>query len=678
MKVSQGEILDCVVMDLGQAEVRQRTRGNGSDEIALTLPRIGSTRIRLQLVSLFTPDAVVAELVNGEWVYSRPDPKTYVGWVDGDATASVQLTLVGSASMGSIRDRGETFRIEPAVKYSAGAGPAAVIIYSDRDFHGNGGIDLSNDSMKPPIVETPSQPGEPIYSNGTRTPVVAPSSMGSSNPVFPSHSTIPAKAYARAFLASDDEFRASFPDWQGYQQGLLQNIDDIYSNQLDVHFRIAGQFALATSDLAAPLLCSNTDTNNVLLKFRNRVENDPTIGPTAIPRDVSVLTSTRSFSDGIGCAYQSSLAGSYAYAVTAPQTNPIGNVMLHEIGHVFGGWHEDAPLRPANTGAHERGMFPSFWCAETWSYSIYSIMWHVLHPQCMEGGFSDGSVQADRNNKAYMLNNIVPRLRKIGQNLMPGSGSTFSSSGDLWGHTASLVGDGDLSTYWWATTKVSWLQIVLPATRYIQRFEIHGFSGYYLSSFSVKLSPDGSAWTTVFTGGSTSTVDFSIPFPAMWARYARLEVYDTYSSGLNEFAVIREIELFETVNVASWQPGTSSGNLWGHMPQEAVDGNLATYWWGTASSGSWIQYQFVRTCTKYLRLIMFEGYGVLGLRVYSSWRFGEASTDYWWVSPQNDLLLPTQSVSCATGTIKLTFLSNANGFWNNYPVVREIEVYYGE
>jgi hypothetical protein len=75
---------------------------------------------------------------------------------------------------------------------------------------------------------------------------------------------------------------------------------------------------------------------------------------------------------------------------------------------------------------------------------------------------------------------------------------------------------------------------------------------------------------------------------------------------------------------------------------------------------------------------MFEGYGVLGLRVYSSWRFGEASTDYWWGSPQNDLLLPTQSVSCATGTIKLTFLSNANGFWNNYPVVREIEVYYGE
>jgi len=682
MTISLGEILDCVVMDLGPAEVRLGTQGNGSG-ITMTLPRIGSTTIRLQLVSLFTPDALVAEFVNGEWVYSRPEPKTYVGWVDGDATARVRLTLLRSSSMGSIRMGGETFQIEPAAKYIAEASPATVIIYSERDFRGNGGIDVGNYSIRPPVLETPPPPSELPYSNGTETFAVAPLSPGSlsgKDPIRPTHTTIPSKAYARIFLASDDEYRATFSDWKDQQQGSVQAIDDIYSYQLDVHFRIAGQFALATSDLSAPILCSNTDPNNVLLKFRNKIENDPTIGPTAIPRDVSLLTSTRSFSPLLGCAFQSSLAGSYAYAVTA-LTEPIGNVMLHEIGHVFGGYHQDDPNRPANTGAHQRGTFPGFFCWDTWSYSIYSIMWTPLYFNCMEGAFSDGSVQADRNNRAYMLNNVAgPRLRKVGQNLVPGSGSSFSSSGDLWGHTPGLVGDGATSTYWWANAEVSWLQITLPASRYIERLEIHGWSGYYMSSFSMKLSPDGSSWTTVFTGGSISTVDFNIHFRAMWARYIKLEVYDIYMccGALNEYAVLREIELFETANVASWQPGTSSGNYWGHMPQEAVDENLATYWWGTASSGSWIQYEFAETCAAYLRLRMFPGYGVLGLRVYAQWTSGSASTDYWWGSPQEDLLLPTGTTSCATDAIKLTFLDNANGGYNDYPVVRELEVYYGE
>ena len=299
----------------------------------------------------------------------------------------------------------------------------------------------------------------------------------------------------------------------------------------------------------------------------------------------------------------------------------------------------------------------------------------------MDEMFSDGSIQAEHNNRAYMASLIVARLRTIGQNVIAGAiGLLWSASGTLWSHGPEETGDGLLGTYWWADTTVSWLQVVLPFQQYLQRFQLHGYIGYYLNSFSVKLSPDGTTWTTIYEGGSTSTVEYDVRFRAMWARYIRIEIYDIYQccGALNNYAVIREIEGYETANIASWRPGSSSGDRWGHLPYEAVDNQLGTYWWGTTSSGSWIRYDFPATCMAYYRLRLYEGYGVLQMEIHVF--LGSTDYSYSWASnvPQVDLFGVSPITSCSITAFKIIFLDNAQGAYDDYPVVIELEAYYGE
>jgi len=250
----------------------------------------------------------------------------------------------------------------------------------------------------------------------------------------------------------------------------------------------------------------------------------------------------------------------------------------------------------------------------------------------------------------------------------------------LYGQGPSNAGDGNLQTYWWANTEVSWLQVVLPSSRYLQRFEIHGYTGYYLAAFAVKLSQDGSTWTTIYQGGSTVLVDHGDGFRAMWARYIRLEVSDIYQccGAFNNFAVIREIEFFETANVASWRPGSSSGNRWGHLPFEAVDGNLATYWWGTSSYGSWIRYDFPATCMFMFRLQMYPGYGVLAMQVHVFEGTHEWIIGYGFGIPALDILGGGAIPLCGVYAFRITFFDTSQGAYDDFPVVRELEVYYGE
>jgi hypothetical protein len=139
-------------------------------------------------------------------------------------------------------------------------------------------------------------------------------------------------------------------------------------------------------------------------------------------------------------------------------------------------------------------------------------------------------------------------------------GAIASSSGDLWGHTAGLANDGQLATYWWATTTTSSLTILFdkayatsnPRQYPITQIVVRAFnSGYAMPYWEVdSLGGDGS-WNYLFSqSGGTGAVKIFVLLTADYSslheiKGIRLLVNGaTCCGGLNSYAVIRELEAY--------------------------------------------------------------------------------------------------------------------------------------
>jgi hypothetical protein len=178
------------------------------------------------------------------------------------------------------------------------------------------------------------------------------------------------------------------------------------------------------------------------------------------------------------------------------------------------------------------------------------------------------------------------------------AGRPAAASGVTQSYVAGNVADGNQATYWeGASSFPGWVQVDLGASTSIDQAVLKLPSGWGARNETLSLqgSPDGTAWSTIVSGatyafnGSSNTV--TINFPAYNTRFVRVNV--TANTGWSA-PQLSELEVYGTTtstsNLAAGKAMSTSGYTQVYVPDNANDGNQATYWEGTANAyPNWLQ-----------------------------------------------------------------------------------------
>lgn len=148
-----------------------------------------------------------------------------------------------------------------------------------------------------------------------------------------------------------------------------------------------------------------------------------------------------------------------------------------------------------------------------------------------------------------------------------------ASSTENGGTPASAAVDGNAGTRWSsAFSDPQWLQVDLGAPATLSRVVLN-WEAAYATAFTIQVSTDGSAWTTVNTTtngtGGVQTLDVSGS-----GRYVRL----TTTSRATQYGVsLWEFQVFGTGGVQPTPSTTSSGPGWVNLDQAKWQAQLAAF-----------------------------------------------------------------------------------------------------
>lgn len=162
-------------------------------------------------------------------------------------------------------------------------------------------------------------------------------------------------------------------------------------------------------------------------------------------------------------------------------------------------------------------------------------------------------------------------------------GSAFTASGSAPDHGASLVGDGDQSSFWRSAGAPAWVQKRLTAGSYVAGVDLD-WGDKFATRYLVQTSMDGATWTTQKLVQNGAGGSESIEFPAVAANFVRitpLEGADVYE--------VRELRPAVSVNLALGASTTASD---GTAAASATDGNLSSRWIADRTGSpdsSWLQ-----------------------------------------------------------------------------------------
>lgn len=231
--------------------------------------------------------------------------------------------------------------------------------------------------------------------------------------------------------------------------------------------------------------------------------------------------------------------------------------------------------------------------ANDWSNNLFdSKVGYLMLEEQTDGGkligkFCDGS------------NNVKDQwsIRKGSGNTTPPPVSATTAQNADTGFPATNATDGDLNTRWRTGTNPTWIKVDLGSNKAVSFIDIAWVYGNPNReyTFNVQSSTDNTNWNTIIPDrGSVNSGDKIIArytFSTVTARYFRVNVKGNTE---DDYASMWEVQ------VGDFGPGPTSAQLavsvmtstsddGTHIPTNANDGNLTTYWFTTVGNPCYIR-----------------------------------------------------------------------------------------
>ncbi|HZM77279.1 MAG TPA: discoidin domain-containing protein [Candidatus Limnocylindrales bacterium] len=190
--------------------------------------------------------------------------------------------------------------------------------------------------------------------------------------------------------------------------------------------------------------------------------------------------------------------------------------------------------------------------------------------------------------------NAVPRAQAAGPLISQGKPVTASSTENA-GTPASAAVDGNAGTRWSsAFADPQWIRVDLGATATIDQV-ILNWEAAFARSFQIQTSPDGNAWTTIFstTTGTGGVQTLAVTGTGRYVRMNGTVRATPYGYSLWEFQVFGTIGgggTCGTANAAQGRPALASSTENAGTPASAAfDGNTGTRWSSAFADPQWIR-----------------------------------------------------------------------------------------
>ncbi|MGI5238370.1 discoidin domain-containing protein [Dactylosporangium sp. CA-139066] len=257
-------------------------------------------------------------------------------------------------------------------------------------------------------------------------------------------------------------------------------------------------------------------------------------------------------------------------------------------GSVYSFQAPDAALRAANL--HPPGQ-----------WNTYDIQVHGQHVEVSLNGVKINDYMSTRNiangyigvqndgDAAHVFYRNI-RIKADGTTPAPadlarGRPVTVSSTDDP-GRPGGAAVDGSSATRWSsAYSDPQWIAVDLGAAYPLSRVRLNWETAYG-RAYQIQTSPDGSAWSTVY---STTTGDGGVDDIALSGNGRYVRVYGT-QRGTQWGYSLWDLNVYGTSNLALGRPVTvssvESGNVL--VGANAVDGNAATRWGSLYADPQWI------------------------------------------------------------------------------------------
>ncbi len=236
--------------------------------------------------------------------------------------------------------------------------------------------------------------------------------------------------------------------------------------------------------------------------------------------------------------------------------------------------------------------------ATTWSnavdhafYIIYDLAMGGQFPAAFGGGPNAATVSGGQMNIDYVAVYAKPPASTSGTNLARGKPTTASSAESAM-FPATNATDGDVTTRWSsAFSDPQWIQVDLGQSYNLNHVTLT-WEAACARAYQVQTSPDGSAWTTVYTNNNSTGGIQDISF-ASTGRYVRVLATaraSQWGDSLYEFAVYGTSGGGGGNLLSQGHPATASSiENAGFAATNAVDGNTGTRWSSAFSDPQWIQ-----------------------------------------------------------------------------------------
>jgi hypothetical protein len=258
---------------------------------------------------------------------------TYKGTVAGEPGSDVRMLVQDDLVMGYVRTETDFLFVEPARAYDPDMPSDRLVIYRDADVRpehrgecGSRGLIRYADALAGEVED-----GDATGGNGGT-------------------STAPKTAALRTVeIATDADFeffRAHGSSANAVVEGILNQVDGIYTSELDLTFTITGQHVWQTSN--DPYNTSNQ--KRLLRQFKKEWNRAGGVG-SGVSRDVAHLFTGR---DLIGASLGQAFTGvvcsdpASAYSLSqASATSILVKTVAHQLGHNFGVTAHDDERVPA-------------------------------------------------------------------------------------------------------------------------------------------------------------------------------------------------------------------------------------------------------------------------------------------------------------------------------------------
>lgn len=331
---------------------------------------------------------------NGERIEVPLEPVDVYSGIILDEKGRAGFVVNEEQMFGYIQINDDIINIEPLSLYDKNANKKHYVFYKDSDVD-TSDINLANDAIPKGTITGTEYDGDLERLFGSLTVLVLDLFNNTPSEISFDFNAYAASNNAKILLDCDKEFyQINTSNWQTRQLNELNQIEDVYLNEVNIDFLVASQECDVTN-----FQLQSTDVN-LLYELQDRWDD------SSIVRHMVHLSSGKSITDADGWAFQDGSeppnSDTYGYALSEHSSSMSATskkfIMAQEIGHLMGGDHPDSG--PSDDYPEKCTQFSGSTCIE----EKHTILGFPFTPNIFE--FSDGSLNGTYdNNKQTITNN---------------------------------------------------------------------------------------------------------------------------------------------------------------------------------------------------------------------------------------------------------------------------------